>query len=185
LPPVSPATAESSPARATIVRIGRYPLAHSGNNARKPTMAVKPIPEGHHTVTPYLVVRGADKTIKFLKDAFGAELAFDPLKRPDGGILHAEIKIGDARVMMADATAMPSMLYVYVPNVDAVYQRAVKAGGKSMKEPADQFFGDRTASVKDPSGNHWEIGTHIEDLTPAELKKRAEAMFKQQKDHAA
>jgi uncharacterized glyoxalase superfamily protein PhnB len=152
-------------------------------------MAVKPIPEGYHTVTPYLVVREGEKTIDFLKNALGAELVSEPLKRPDGTILHAEIKIGDSRVMMAESNeqqrAMAAMLYVYVPDVDAVYQRAVKAGGTSMKEPVDQFFGDRTASVKDPSGNHWEIGTRIEDLTPAELKKRAAAMFKQQKDQAA
>jgi uncharacterized glyoxalase superfamily protein PhnB len=171
------------------VRIGRYSVAHP-RNAKETTMAVKPIPAGYHTVTPYLVVRDADKTIKFLEDAFGAELAFDPLKRPDGGILHAELKIGDSRVMLSEGSeqnpARPAMLYVYVPNVDAVYQLAVKAGGKSLKEPADQFFGDRTAGVKDPSGNHWEIGTHIEDIAPAELKRRAAAMFKQQqKDHAA
>ena len=145
-------------------------------------MAVKPIPEGYHTVTPYLVVRGADKTIEFLRKAFGAEMAFKPLKRPDGGILHAEVKIGDARVMLSDANeqhaAKTAMLYVYVPNVDAVYQRALAAGGKSKMEPKDQFYGDRTGSVTDPAGNHWEIATHKEDVSHAEIKQRAAAMLK-------
>ena len=146
-------------------------------------MAVKPIPEGYHSVTPYLVVRDADKTIKFLEKAFDAEVVFEPLRRPDGKIVHVEVKIGDSRVMMADETkehrAMPAMLYVYVPNVDASYQLALAAGGKSSKEPQDQFYGDRTASVRDPSGNRWEIGTHQEDVSPAELKKRVDQMFKQ------
>jgi PhnB protein len=147
-------------------------------------MAAKAIPEGYHTVTPYLVVRGAAKTMDFAKKAFGAELAFEPLKRPDGTIMHAEIKIGDSHVMISDATEqhppMPSMLHLYVPNVDAVYQRAVAAGGTSMMEPVDMFYGDRSGGVKDPAGNHWFIGTHKEDIAPAELRKRAEAHLKSQ-----
>jgi PhnB protein len=146
-------------------------------------MAAKPIPDGYHTVTPYLVVRGAAKTIDFLKNAFGAEIAFEPMKRPDGLIMHAELKIGDSRVMIADASDQhpptQSTIHLYVPNVDAVYQRAVTAGGVSSMEPMDQFYGDRTSSMKDPSGNTWYIATHKEDVAPAELKKRAEAMYKQ------
>jgi hypothetical protein len=95
-------------------------------------MAVKPIPEGYHTLTPYLVVRGADKTIEFLKKAFGAELSFEPMMRPDGKVMHADLKIGDSHVMISEEMdkhpAMPCMVHVYVPNVDAVYQRAVSAG---------------------------------------------------------
>ncbi|MPZ56350.1 MAG: VOC family protein [Rhizobiales bacterium] len=147
-------------------------------------MAVKAIPEGYHTVTPYLIVRGADKTVDFLKKAFGAEYAFDPMMTPDGLIMHAEIKIGDSRVMISEATeqhpAMKSMLHLYVPDVDAVYQRAIAAGGTSVMEPKDQFYGDRGGGVNDPSGNHWYIATHKEDVAPAELKKRAEAHLKQQ-----
>src|SRR5262245_47635780 len=98
-------------------------------------MAAKPIPEGHHTVTPYLVVRGAAKTIDFMKNAFGAEPTFEPMKRPDGLIMYAELKIGDSRVMIGDASdkhpATQSMIHLYVPNVDAVFQRAVSAGGVS------------------------------------------------------
>ena len=147
-------------------------------------MAAKPIPDGYHTVTPYLVVRGAAKTMDFAKKAFGAEVIGEPLKRPDGAIMHAELKIGDSRLMMSDADErhppMPSMLHLYVPNVDTTYQRAVAAGGTSVMEPMDQFYGDRSGGVKDPAGNHWFIGTHKEDVAPAELRKRAEAHLKSQ-----
>jgi len=150
---------------------------------------VKPIPEGHPAVTPYLVVRGAARTIDFLKNAFGAEFAFEPMKRPDGLIMHAELKIGDSIVMISDASerAQPTqcMLHLYVPNVDAVYQRAVQAGGVSTMEVADMFYGDRAGGVKDPAGNSWHIATHKEDVAPAELKKRAEAFYKEQKGKAA
>ena len=152
-------------------------------------MAVKPVPEGYHTATPYLVVRGADKTIEFLKKAFGAQTSFEPMMRPDGKIGHADLKIGDSHVMLGEASdqhpAMPAMIHLYVPNVDAVYQRAIAAGGTSAMEPTDQFYGDRGSSVKDPAGNHWYIATHIEDVPVAELKKRAEAMYKSQKGRAA
>jgi PhnB protein len=148
-------------------------------------MAVKPVPDGYHTVTPYLVVRGASTTMEFLNKAFGAEPAFEPMKRPDGTIMHADVRIGDSHVMISDATEqhppMPCMLHLYVPDVDAVYRRAVAAGGTSMMEPADQFYGDRAGSVTDPGGNHWYIATHKEDVAPQELKKRAEAFMAKQK----
>jgi PhnB protein len=155
----------------------------------RPTMATKPIPDGYHTVTPYLTVRGAPKVIEFLKQAFGAELTHEPTKRPDGTIMHAEVKIGDSRVMIGEesemAKATASSLYLYVPNVDSVYQQAVRAGGNSIMEPTDMFYGDRSGSVKDPSGNTWYIATHKEDVAPQELAKRAEAFMKQQKGKAA
>ncbi|WP_246563293.1 VOC family protein [Bradyrhizobium liaoningense] len=145
---------------------------------------VKPVPEGYHTVTPYLVVDGAEKVIRFMKDAFGAQPVFEPLMRPDGKVGHAEFKIGNSIVMISDsserAQATSTMLYLYVPNVDAVYQKALKAGGTSVMEPADQFYGDRSGGVTDPAGNRWHIGTHIEDVSPAELKKRATEVMKQQ-----
>jgi uncharacterized glyoxalase superfamily protein PhnB len=143
-----------------------------------------PIPEGFHTVTPYLIVEGAEKIISFMRTAFGAEATHEPTRRPDGKIMHATVKIGDSLVMIADASeqvkAMPAMLYLYVPNVDASYQRALKAGGTSIMEPADQFYGDRSGGVMDAAGNSWFIGTHVEDVSPAELKKRSEEMFKKQ-----
>jgi len=152
-------------------------------------MAAKPVPDGYHTVTPYLTVRGAAKVIEFLKQAFGAELSLEPVKRPDGAIMHAEVKIGDSRVMLGEenemAKATTTSLYVYVPNVDSVYQRAVKAGGTTIMEPTDMFYGDRSGGVKDPSGNSWHIATHKEDVAPQELGKRAEAFMKLQKGKAA
>jgi uncharacterized glyoxalase superfamily protein PhnB len=158
-------------------------------NSKESIMAVKPIPEGYHTVTPYLTVRNAPKVIEFLKQAFGGKLSHDAIKRPDGSIMHAQIIIGDSRVMIAEesetAKATVSSLYIYVPDVDRVYQQALKAGGSNVMEPMDMFYGDRSGGVRDPSGNSWFIATHREDVEPKELAKRAEAFSKQQKGRAA
>ncbi len=147
-------------------------------------MPARAIPEGYHTVTPYLIVRGAETTIDFFKKAFAAELAFEPMKRPDGLVMHAEVTIGDSHVMISDANEqhppIQSMLHLYVPDVDAVYRRAVAAGGRPVMEPMDQFYGDRAGAVQDPAGNHWYIATHKEDVAPKELKKRAEEHLKKQ-----
>lgn len=144
----------------------------------------KPIPEGYHSVTPYLVVDGAEKIVRFIKEAFGAQALFEPMVGPDGKIMHGEFKIGDSVVMIADASerAAPTSasLHLYVPNVDAVYQKAIKAGAVSEMEPADMFYGDRSGGVKDPAGNRWHIGTHIEDVSQDELKKRAMEFMKRQ-----
>jgi PhnB protein len=152
-------------------------------------MAAKPVPDGYHTVTPYLTVRGAPKVIEVLRQAFGAEISHEPIKRPDGTIMHAQVTIGVSPIMIAEesemAKATESSLYLYVPNVDSVYQRAIKAGGNSIMEPTDMFYGDRNGGVKDPSGNSWFIATHKEDVAPQELQKRAEAFMKQQKGKAA
>jgi PhnB protein len=152
-------------------------------------MAAKPVPDGYHTVTPYLTVRNAPKVIEFLQQAFGAEISHEPTKRPDGTIMHAEVTIGDSRIMIGEesemAKATTSSLYLYVPDVDSVYQRAVKAGGETIMEPTDMFYGDRNGGVKDPSGNSWFIATHKEDVAPTELAKRAAAFLKQQKGKAA
>jgi PhnB protein len=146
-------------------------------------MAVRPIPEGHHSVTPYLVVEGAARLLDFLKHAFGAEETSPRTSRPDGTIMHAEVRIGDSRVMlgepMGEFKAMPASLYLYVNDCDAVYKRAMQAGAASVMEPADQFYGDRNAGVKDPSGNIWWVATHKEDVSPEEMKRRTEAMMKQ------
>lgn len=145
-------------------------------------MAVKPIPEGYHSVTPYLVVQDAAKLIDFLKDAFGGEER-ERLPRPDGGVGHAEVKIGDSIVMMGDASPefgpMPTMIYLYVNDADAVYNRAVRAGAASLEEPSDQFYGDRRAGVKDQFGNLWYIATHTEDVPPEEMGRRAQAAMQQ------
>lgn len=152
-------------------------------------MSVKPIPDGYHAVTPYVMVRGADKVIEFLRKAFDAEMTHEPLKRADGAIMHAEVKIGDSRVMLAEeseqAKASAATFYLYVTDVDAAYERAVKAGGKTIMEPMDMFYGDRSGGVTDPSGNSWMVATHKEDVAMPELKKRTEAFMKQKKDKAA
>jgi PhnB protein len=146
-------------------------------------MAVKPIPEGFHTVTPHLTVQGTSKLVDFLKQAFEAQELFR-LAHPDGTLMHAEVKIGDSIVMMGEARGewkpMPGSLYVYVNDADGVYKRALQAGATSTMEPADQFYGDRTAGVQDPSGNQWMIATHKEDVPPEELRRRAEALMKKQ-----
>jgi PhnB protein len=146
-------------------------------------MAVKPIPEGYHTVTPYLIVEGAQKLIDFLKQGFDAAERFS-MPGPDGKIGHAEVQIGNSVVMLADASprwkSTKTMLYLYVEDVDAVYKKAVAAGGKAVMEPANQFYGDRSAGVEDAFGNYWGIATHVEDVPMDELERRAEAFRKQQ-----
>lgn len=146
-------------------------------------MAVQPIPEGFHTLTPYLVVSGVAKLIDFLKKAFDA-VEVHRTARPDGTVMHAELKIGSSILMMGEACgqwpAMPASLYMYVKNADAVYRQALAAGGVSIMEPANQFYGDRHGGVKDPSGNMWWIATHIEDVPPDELARRASEYMKKQ-----
>lgn len=141
-------------------------------------MAVKPVPDGYHTVTPYLVCTNAAKVIDFAKAAFGAEELFR-IDAPGGKIGHAELKIGDSMVMIADEgeghPAMPAMLNLYVPDADAVFGRAVKAGATVVRELADQFYGDRSGGVKDAAGNQWWISTHVEDVSPEEMERRAKS----------
>lgn len=125
-------------------------------------MAANSVPAGYHTVTPYLVSPGTARLIEFLKEAFGAQ-ELQRNARPDGAIRHAEVKIGDSVVMLGEATEewppMPALLYVYVEDVDAIYRQALEAGGTSLREPADQPYGDRTGGVADPSGNQWWLAT--------------------------
>ena len=140
-------------------------------------MGVEPIPAGYHSVTPYLIVHGADRLLDFLKDAFAAEERFR-MTAPDGSIRHAEARIGDSVVMLAEASAqwpaMPASLHLYVENCDAVYRRALDAGATSVQEPADQFYGDRSGGVRDSVGNVWWIATHAEDVPEDEIARRAE-----------
>jgi len=144
-------------------------------------MAVKPIPDGYHTVTPYLIVKGAAQLIDFLKEAFGAQETF---RMPGGGgIMHAELRIGDSAVMMSDAMAefgpMPTMIHLYVEDVDAVYKRALQAGATPVQELKDQFYGDRAGGVRDAFGNLWYIATHVEDVPFEELQRRQQELAHQ------
>jgi len=151
----------------------------------------KAIPDGYHTATPYLIVKGAAQGIEFYKKAFGATELFR-MAGPDGRIGHAEIKIGDSVIMLADeapemgyrsprslgGSAVSTMLYVQ--DVDDCFDRAVEAGAKVQRPLANQFYGDRSGTVEDPFGHVWTIATHVEDVPPDEMKKRMEAFVKQQ-----
>lgn len=144
-------------------------------------MSVKPIPEGYHSLTPYLIVKDAPKLIDFLIKAFGAKEIYRTNSK-DGNIIHAEIKVGDSMLMMSEATETnpPSniMFYHYVEDVDAVYKKALGAGAVSIAEVTNQFYGDRSGGVQDPTGNKWYIATHVEDLSGEEMQKREEEMKK-------
>jgi PhnB protein len=150
------------------------------------TSKVRPIPEGYHSVTPYLIIKNAADAIEFYKKAFGATELFR-MAQPDGRIGHAEIKIGDSPIMLADE--FPEMGYrspqslggsavsimLYVEDVDAVVNQATTVGAKLDRPVEDKFYGDRTGSLTDPFGHVWHIGTHKEDVSPEEMEKRAAA----------
>lgn len=144
--------------------------------------AAKPIPDGFHTVTPFVIVKDAKRLLDFIKKAFHGETTFI-MNDPDGKVMHATTKVGDSLIMVADAMerfpAMPCILYLYVDDVDTVYQKALKAGGQSLREPTNEFYGDRSAGIKDAWGNQWWIATHIEDVEGEELERRAKEFRKQ------
>jgi PhnB protein len=156
---------------------------------------VKFIPDGYHVVTPYLIVQGAAGAIDFYKQVLGATELFR-LAGPDGRLGHAELKIGDSHVMLADEFpemgavsprtigGSPVRLLVYVDDVDAIVSRAVAAGAKLVRPVADQFYGDRAGGIEDPFGHLWHIATHKEDVSPAEMERRAASFAaKQGQEH--
>ena len=146
---------------------------------------VKPIPEGYHSVTPYLIVNGGAKALDFYKKAFGATELFR--MEHEGKIGHAEIKIGDSPIMLADEQpgmgyvgpqalgGTPVSLMIYVEDVDKTYKQAISSGGVEVKALQDQFYGDRSGTLKDPFGHVWTVATHKEDVTPEEMNKRIAA----------
>ena len=148
---------------------------------------VKPIPEGYSAVTPYLSVKGAAEAIDYYKKAFGATERVR-MPGPDGKVAHAEIEIGGSIVMLADESpemggrsprtigGTPVSLVLYVENVDQTVERAVRAGAKILRPVEDKFYGDRMGGIEDPYGHQWHVGTHVEDVTPEEMKRRMEAM---------
>lgn len=148
------------------------------------TTKVKPVPDNYHTVTPYLIIRNAAAALDFYKQAFGADEVMR-VTAPNGKVGHAEIRIGDSAIMLSDEYpdmdarspetigASPVMLHLYVENVDALVKRAVDAGATLKQPVADQFYGDRGGKIVDPFGHGWWIATHVEDVPPEEMEKRA------------
>lgn len=138
-------------------------------------MAVKPIPDGYTAVTPYLIVKDADKLLQFLKAAFNADVKHEH-RLPDGSVSHADVLIGGAHIMMGQAGGKwPEQLgsiMLYVPDADATYQAALTAGATSVYEVTTHFYGDRSGGVIDPCGVSWWISTHVEDVAPQELERR-------------
>jgi PhnB protein len=154
-------------------------------------MAVKKIPEGYHSITPYLIIKGATAAINYYKKVFGATERMR-MDGPAGTIGHAELVIGDSTVMLADEYpdmghrspksigGTPVSLVLYLDDVDAVFKRAVDAGARSVRPVENQFYGDRMGTLEDPFGHMWSIATHVEDVPPEEMKRRADEMAKQQ-----
>ena len=154
-------------------------------------MTAKPIPTGFHSITPHLIIRDAARAIEFYKQAFGAkEIARMP--GPDGkSIMHAEIQIGDSRIMLADEAperdirspqtlgGTPVSIMLYVDDVDARYNKAIAAGAKELRPVKDQFYGDRSGCITDPFGHQWTIATHKENVSAEEIDRRMAAMMKQ------
>ena len=151
---------------------------------------VKPIPDGYHTATPYLVVRGADKALDFYTRAFGAKEVVR-MDGPGGKVMHAEFQIGDSMIMLSEefpqmGSVSPSTLngtassvMLYVADVDAAFHKAIAAGAKEEMAPMDMFWGDRFGKLVDPFGHKWAIATHKEDVAPDEMRSRADAFNKQ------
>jgi PhnB protein len=151
---------------------------------------VSPIPQGYHSITPYLFIQGASSAIDYYKKVFGAEERMR-MPGPDGRVMHAELQIGDSIVMLADENpemgakspktigGAASSLHVYVRDVDTTTQKAVDGGGQLVRPVKNQFYGDRSGSIIDPFGHLWSIATHIEDVSPEEMKKRMAKMATQ------
>lgn len=152
---------------------------------------VRPIPEGYHSITPYIIVRDAKKAIEFYKNAFGA-IETVKMEAPDGRISHCELRIGDSVIMLADE--FPKMgavapteqagrafsLLIYVNNVDDVFHQAVAAGAKVIRNLENQFYGDRMGTVQDPFGHNWHLAQQVENVSPEEIKRRSEKIWNEQ-----
>ncbi len=154
-------------------------------------MTVKPIPDGYYTLTSYLKVKGAAEAIEYYKKAFGAK-EIVRMAAPDGRLGHAEIRIGDSPLMLADEVPEANILgpeslgnttvslLLYVEDADAVFDRAIAAGGKPLRPMTDQFYGDRSGTLTDPFGHQWTVATHKEDVSPEEMDRRMKEMMKPQ-----
>jgi len=154
--------------------------------ATRATTQVKPVPDGHHTLTPYLYVKGAERAMDFYARAFGAREIFH-LGGDGGRVMHAELRVGDSVLMLCDedpsrgmnapsgTERRPASVMVYLPDVDEVFARAVENGATALRPPADMFWGDRFCSLRDPFGHEWSVATHVEDVPPEEMQRRLAA----------
>ena len=156
---------------------GRARLPHPFHES---LMAVHPVPDGYHTVTPYLIVPGVPALLQFLHSAFGATVTREPILREDGTVMHAEVQIGNSRVMMGEPTpefpAMPVSIFMYVHEPDVLYAQALAAGAESVMPVTTQPHGDRYGGVRDRSGNMWWIAARVEEVSEAELERRMAAL---------
>jgi len=145
--------------------------------------SVNAIPDGFHSITPFLVMEGADEFAEFVEKAFDGRVT-SMVRTEDDHVMHASVQIGDSQVMFTDAMKnyppATSKLYLYVEDSDAVYQQAIKSGGTSLREPTTEFYGDRAGGVKDAWGNEWWISTHVEDVDDEEMEKRKKKFEEQQ-----
>lgn len=145
------------------------------NEKSQKTKSGKGLPKDFHSITPFIVVKGAEKFIDFLAKSFDAKQTF-MMKNENGSVSHATVKIGDSCVMISDAMEnfppFPALLYLYVPDTDAFYKRAIENKATSLREPLDEFWGDRSGGVRDEWGNQWWIATHLEDVSDDELARR-------------
>ena len=153
-------------------------------------MSVKAIPDGYHSITPYLICRDAARAVEFYQQALGARIKGGVMKGPDGKVMHAELVIGDSIIMLADENpergasspqtigGSPMSMLVYVPNVDEVFAKAMAAGARQVSPVEKQFYGDRSGGFLDPFGHAWHVSTHVEDVSPEELQRRMAAMRK-------
>ena len=151
-------------------------------------MAVNPVPDGYHSVTPYLIIKGASRAIDFYKNSFGAQEIMR-FPGPNGTIGHAELRIGDSVIMLADEQqaqfrgpesygGSPVSLMIYVPDVDKTFKQAVANGAKEIRAVQDQFYGDRSGNLVDPFGHVWTVATHVEDVSAEEMQRRMAALPK-------
>ena len=150
----------------------------TAKKSAKSKAAVKPIPDGYHTLTPAIIIPEAADAIAFFEKAFGAKTRLR-MDGPDGSIAHAEIEIGDSVVMLGTAMGRPAVhlhAMLYVKNCDAIFDRALDAGATAKEPLSDKFYGDRSGTVRDPFGNEWTIATHKEDVSDAEMKRRMAKM---------
>lgn len=179
--------AKAKKTKKTVKRITKKTVKKAASKSKTRAKKVHHLPKGYNTITPYLIVKGAANAIEFYKKVFGAKNVMS-MEKPGGKIGHAELQIGDTKIMLADEHpelgarapesfgGSPVSIHLYMANVDDVIERAVNAGAKLLRPATNMFYGDRSGGVQDPFGHVWYVATHVEDVSMAEMKKRMAAM---------